>query len=92
MIELWREDADDYARGTYEFPERLHVNAIFFRLMWEQTTTQLRWAEWAIEQVERWPETTEPGDVEAALDVFRSVLGPAAPRAIDSGLASAASR
>jgi PadR family transcriptional regulator, regulatory protein AphA len=71
---LWKEIADDYVRGTYSFPERAHVNALFFRLMWEQVTTQARWAEWAIEEVEQWPDTAEPADLEASLDVFRSVL------------------
>jgi PadR family transcriptional regulator, regulatory protein AphA len=73
-VQFWRGVADDYARGRYEFPERLHINAVFFRLMWEQAITQQRWAEWAIEEVEGWPLTIEPVDAEAALDVFRSVL------------------
>jgi hypothetical protein len=37
-----------------------------------------RWAQWAIEQVETWPDTTKPADIEAALEVFHSVLQSAA--------------
>ena len=42
--------------------------------VWEHADLKARWAQWAIDQVEQWPDTSEPSDVEAALDVFRSVL------------------
>jgi PadR family transcriptional regulator, regulatory protein AphA len=66
--------ASEYDRGNNEFPERVHVNALLFRWIWEHADLKARWAQWAIDQVERWPDTSEPSDVEAALDVFRSVL------------------
>jgi PadR family transcriptional regulator AphA len=72
--ELERAVASDYDRGINEFPERLHVNALLFRWLWEHADLKARWAQWAIEQVERWPDASEPSDVETALDVFRSVL------------------
>jgi DNA-binding PadR family transcriptional regulator len=77
--EFWAEIADSYARGEFEFPERVHINALFFRLMWEHTATHIRWAEWAIEQVEQWPKTAEPADIDEALEVFRAVLPAEAP-------------
>jgi PadR family transcriptional regulator, regulatory protein AphA len=75
--ELWRVVASEYDRGTDEFPERVHVNALIFRWIWEHAEMNARWADWAIEQVEKWPDTGEPADVEAALEVFRSALRPA---------------
>jgi PadR family transcriptional regulator, regulatory protein AphA len=75
--ELWRVVASEYDRGTDEFPERVHVNALIFRWIWEHAEMNARWADWAIEQVEKWPDTGEPPDVEAALEVFRSALRPA---------------
>jgi DNA-binding PadR family transcriptional regulator len=74
--EFWKPIARDYVDGTHAFPERVHINALFFRLMWEQAEMHARWANWASQQVERWPDTTEPADAEAALDVFRSALQP----------------
>jgi DNA-binding PadR family transcriptional regulator len=72
--ELWRLVASDYDRETHVFPERVHVNALVFRWVWEQAETNVRWARWAIGQVEQWPDTSEPANVEGALEVFRSVL------------------
>jgi PadR family transcriptional regulator, regulatory protein AphA len=72
--ELWELVASDYDRGLHGFPDRVHVNSLIFRWIWQQADTNARWAQWAIEQVETWPHVTEPADIEAALDVFRSVL------------------
>lgn len=38
------------------FPDRLHVNALVFTFMWEQTETTIRWATWAEDQVADWPD------------------------------------
>ena len=72
--EFWKVIADEYVRGAHAFPERVHVNALFFRLAWEQTETNARWAEWAIEQVKAWPDTTAPADFESSLETFRAAL------------------
>ena len=48
--------ADDLARTGGPFPDRLHVNELVFKFMWEQTETVIRWATWAEQQVARWPE------------------------------------
>ena len=37
------------------FPERLHVNALVFKFMWEQAEMLARWTAWAEEEVARWP-------------------------------------
>jgi PadR family transcriptional regulator, regulatory protein AphA len=78
VMQLWRVVASEYDRGTHEFPERVHVNSLIFRWIWEHADLNARWAAWAIEQVEQWPDTTQPTNVETALEVFRSVLQPAA--------------
>jgi PadR family transcriptional regulator, regulatory protein AphA len=71
---LWRVVASEYDRGTHPFPERVHVNALIFRWIWEHAELNARWAEWAVERVESWPDVTEPVDAEASLAVFRDVL------------------
>jgi PadR family transcriptional regulator, regulatory protein AphA len=78
VMQLWRVVASEYDRGSHEFPERVHVNSLIFRWIWEHANLNVRWADWAIEQVEQWPDTSEPADIERALEVFRSPLQPAA--------------
>jgi DNA-binding PadR family transcriptional regulator len=72
--ELWTAVAGEYVRGEYQFPERVHVNALVFQLLWNQADTHARWATWATEQVEKWPDVSAPVDREEALAVFRSIL------------------
>jgi PadR family transcriptional regulator AphA len=38
------------------FPERLHVNALVFKFMWEQVEMLARWAAWAEREVTSWPD------------------------------------
>ncbi len=47
--------AADLAQTGGPFPDRLHVNELVFKFMWEQTETVIRWATWAEEHVVRWP-------------------------------------
>jgi PadR family transcriptional regulator AphA len=42
------------------FPERLHVNALVFKFMWEQTETVIRWARWAEKEIAQWPDDVSP--------------------------------
>jgi PadR family transcriptional regulator AphA len=72
--EFWKAVAGDYDRGEYEFPERVSVNALFFRWNWQQAETHIRWAQWAIEQVESWPDGQGPADLEPSIETFRAAL------------------
>lgn len=55
--------AADLADTGGPFPDRLHVNSLVFKFMWEQTETVLRWATWAEHEVTSWPEDiTRPPD------------------------------
>ena len=71
---LWATVAGEYLSGADPFPERLHINALFFRWVWEQAATNARWAEWAIDQVEGWPDVDGPADSEISLETFREAL------------------
>ena len=42
--------------------------------MWEQAETHYRWADWAISQVEHCPDSTQPADPDASLNVSRAAL------------------
>jgi hypothetical protein len=48
--------ATDLATTGGPFPDRLHVNELVMKFMWEQTDTVLRWADWAEAQVAGWPD------------------------------------
>ena len=74
---FWQELAAEYLRGERPFPERVHINALFFRWKWQQIETDARWARWAIAEVESWPDTTAPADPAATLAPFRAALEPA---------------
>ena len=55
--------AADLAHTGGPFPDRLHVNSLVFKFMWEQTQTVLRWAAWAEQEVASWPDDiTRPPD------------------------------
>jgi PadR family transcriptional regulator AphA len=60
------------------FPERNHISALTLPLALEQETAVLRWARWALEQVESWKDTRDPGPWDSAASM-RSV----ARRALD---------
>ena len=47
--------AHDLAQTGGPFPDRLHLNALVFQFMWDQTETIIRWATWAEDQVADWP-------------------------------------
>jgi DNA-binding PadR family transcriptional regulator len=48
--------AQDLAQTGGPFPDRLHLNALVFQYMWDQTETITRWATWAEQQVASWPD------------------------------------
>ena len=63
--------ADDLSRTGGPFPDRLHVNELVFRFMWEQIDTVIRWATWAEQQVADWPEDIPRPDQTGAGTVLR---------------------
>ena len=52
--------------GGYPFPERLHISAISLPLQLDQEIAVLRWARWALLEVETWQDTRDAGDWDAA--------------------------
>lgn len=71
---LWTAVGRGYLVGPRPFPERLHVNALFFRWACEQAETNLRWAEGTLREVEAWPDASGPDDIEQSLHVFRTLV------------------
>lgn len=58
------------------FPDRLHVNALVFKFMWDQAETVIRWADWAQQMVEDWPNTTPRPTGTEAIGALREAAGP----------------
>jgi PadR family transcriptional regulator, regulatory protein AphA len=50
--------AADLSETGGPFPDRLHVNELVFKFMWEQTETVSRWVTGAEERVASWPDDT----------------------------------
>ena len=57
------------AGGPIAFPERIHLNALSMRLYLEQEEAVLRWARWALDQVEGWESTTDAGAWDAQAEL-----------------------
>jgi PadR family transcriptional regulator, regulatory protein AphA len=51
---------------TYEFAERLHINALSLRFAMDFQALLVEWARWAREQTESWNSTLDPGAWEPA--------------------------
>jgi PadR family transcriptional regulator, regulatory protein AphA len=52
----------EYLRGEDPFPERLHINVVCYRLLWDLTRAELAWTEWALDWIKKWPGVEQPGD------------------------------
>jgi PadR family transcriptional regulator AphA len=74
VLALWHELAAEYERGTSPFVERAHVNSLIFRWISEHAQLNARWAQWAIERVEAWPDVEAPTDIDETMAVFRELL------------------
>lgn len=63
-----------YLDGQDPFPDRVHINVLAYRLLWEHAQTESGWAEWALDQVKRWPDTTRPVGRAGLMQVLRKML------------------
>jgi DNA-binding PadR family transcriptional regulator len=64
----------DYLREVDPFPDRVHINVLAYRLLWEHAQTEAGWAAWALDQVKRWPDTTKPVGRAGLMQVLRKML------------------
>lgn len=65
----------EYLREEDPFPDRVHINVVAYRLLWDHAEADANWAAWALNQIERWPNTTRPSGRAALMDVLRKALG-----------------
>jgi DNA-binding PadR family transcriptional regulator len=65
---------EEYLREADQFPERVHINVVAYRLLWDHTQADAKWAAWAVGQVARWPTTKKPSSRSESMDVLRAAL------------------
>ena len=65
---------EEYLREKDQFPERVHINVVAYRLLWDHAAVDAKWAGWALGQVERWPNTRKPSSRSDLMDVLRDAL------------------
>jgi hypothetical protein len=51
--------AQQHVEGTAPLLERMHINAVMWRYLWDTYNAQLAWAEWARAEVASWPDTKD---------------------------------
>lgn len=64
----------EYLRAEDPFPDRVHINVLAYRLLWEHAQTEAGWAAWALDQVKGWPDTTKPVGRARLMQVLRKML------------------
>jgi DNA-binding PadR family transcriptional regulator len=64
----------EYLDEADPFPERVHVNVVCYRLIWDYTNAAASWAEWALATVDEWPDVATPLDRRALIDVLDDAL------------------
>jgi len=69
--------ADAYLEGRGPFPERLPLSGLMWRFLWDYQVTVLRWARWARDEVQAWPEDLT--QLDATAEFRRIVSGASNP-------------
>jgi PadR family transcriptional regulator AphA len=64
----------EYLDRADPFPDRVHINIVCYRLIWDYTKTAASWATWARETVEQWPDVSAPADRQALMNVLEKAL------------------
>jgi PadR family transcriptional regulator, regulatory protein AphA len=70
----WRAIAAEYANGEGLFPERIHINALFWVLLDRWARLRAEWARWAVMEVESWPDELGPEDRQAVQALLADML------------------
>jgi len=65
---------EEYLRHAEPFPDRVHINVVAYRLLWDYARADDTWAAWALDQVRLWPNTTQPLRRGALMEVLRAAL------------------
>jgi len=64
----------EYLLQKDPFPERVHINVVAYRLLWDHAQVDARWAAWALDQIEGWRNTDRAQGRSALMDVLTKAL------------------
>jgi hypothetical protein len=64
----------EYLGASDPFPERVHINVVAYRLLWDHAQIDAKWAAWALDQVARWPTTRKARSRAELMDVLTDAL------------------
>jgi PadR family transcriptional regulator AphA len=81
----WRALAQEYVDGVGPFPERLHVNVLFWVLLDRWARVRSEWARWAATEVAGWPDRHGPTDRDGLRATLESALAEGARRTDGQG-------
>ena len=73
----WRAVAREYIDGHGPFPERIHVNVLYWVLLDRWARLRADWAHWAAAEVARWPDAAGPVDRTEMQRLLERALGDA---------------
>jgi len=73
--EPWRAIALEYVEGRGAFPERTHVNVLYWVLLDQWAKLRADWAHWASAIVATWPDSAGPVDRAESLALHQAALG-----------------
>jgi hypothetical protein len=76
--------ADAYLQGHGPFQEHLPYSGLMWRFLWDYHVTVLRWARWARDQVQAWPDDLT--QLDAIAEFHRIVSAASSPGAGRHGL------
>lgn len=65
---------EEYLREEDPFPDRVHINVVAYRLLWDHAQTEAGWAAWALDQVERWTDAGKPFRRSALMRILKEAL------------------
>jgi len=64
----------EYLDGEDPFPERVHINVLCYRLIWEYTNAAASWATWALASVAGWPDVKAPANRGELMQILEKAL------------------
>jgi PadR family transcriptional regulator, regulatory protein AphA len=65
---------EEYLRNEDQFPERLHINVVAYRLLWDLAETESAWASWALDRTKSWPDTKKPKERATFMRILKDRL------------------
>lgn len=68
LLEAFRQATKSHQADPGPFPERQHIGTLTGRFVFDYATALARWAEWAQQHVDQWPDTG-PGTAPMAAKV-----------------------